>query len=155
MSEQKKTTFNITGMTCAACANRIEKNLNKMDDVEANVNLTTEKATIIYNPSSTSSTDLSNTIEKTGYGVLNEKVDLDVTGMTCAACSNRIEKVLNRTDGVEEANVNLTTENATILYNPNSTSVDNLIRKIQKLGYDAQHKKEADEKQSHLSLIHI
>ena len=82
MSEQKKTTFNITGMTCAACANRIEKNLNKMDDVEANVNLTTEKATIIYNPSSTSSTDLSNTIEKTGYGVLNEKVDLDVTGMT-------------------------------------------------------------------------
>ncbi|MCD8852536.1 heavy metal translocating P-type ATPase [Staphylococcus xylosus] len=152
MSEQKKTTFNITGMTCAACANRIEKNLNKMDDVEANVNVTTEKATIIYNPSSTSSTDLSNTIEKSGYGVLNEKVDLDVTGMTCAACSNRIEKVLNRTDGVEEANVNLTTENATILYNPNSTSVDTLIEKIQKLGYDAQPKKEADEKQSHKAI---
>ena len=148
MSKQKKTTFNITGMTCAACANRIEKNLNKMDEVEANVNVTTEKATISYNPSSTSTTDLYNTIEKTGYGVLNEKIDLDVTGMTCAACSNRIEKVLNRTDGVEEANVNLTTENATIVYNSNSTSVDTLIQKIQKLGYDAQPKKEANEKQS-------
>ncbi|WP_437750730.1 heavy metal translocating P-type ATPase [Staphylococcus shinii] len=152
MNEQKKTTFNITGMTCAACANRIEKNLNKMDDVEANVNATTEKATIAYNPSSTTPTDLSNTIEKTGYGVLNDKVDLEVTGMTCAACSNRIEKVLNRSDGVDEANVNLTTENATIIYNPNSTSVETLIKKIQKLGYDAQLKKEADEKQSHKAL---
>ncbi|MGW7899421.1 heavy metal translocating P-type ATPase [Staphylococcus shinii] len=152
MNEQKKTTFNITGMTCTACANRIEKNLNKMDDVEANVNATTEKATITYNPSSTTPTDLSNTIEKTGYGVLNDKVDLEVTGMTCAACSNRIEKVLNRTDGVDEANVNLTTENATIIYNPNSTSVETLIKKIQKLGYDAQLKKEADEKQSHKAL---
>ncbi|WP_436965928.1 heavy metal translocating P-type ATPase [Staphylococcus shinii] len=152
MNEQKKTTFNITGMTCAACANRIEKNLNKMDDVEANVNATTEKATITYNPSSNTPTDLSNTIEKTGYGVLNDKVDLEVTGMTCAACSNRIEKVLNRTDGVDEANVNLTTENATIIYNPNSTSVETLIKKIQKLGYDAQLKKEADEKQSHKAL---
>lgn len=152
MNEQKKTTFNITGMTCTACANRIEKNLNKMDDVEANVNATTEKATITYNPSSTTPTDLSNTIEKTGYGVLNDKVDLEVTGMTCAACSNRIEKVLNRTDGVDEANVNLTTENATIIYNPNSTSVETLIKKIQKLGYDAQLKKGADEKQSHKAL---
>lgn len=43
MTEQKKTTIGITGMTCAACANRIEKNLNKLDDVEANVNVTTEK----------------------------------------------------------------------------------------------------------------
>ncbi|WP_426704597.1 heavy metal translocating P-type ATPase [Staphylococcus shinii] len=152
MNEQKKTTFNITGMTCTACANRIEKNLNKMDDVEANVNATTENATITYNPSSTTPTDLSNTIEKTGYGILNDKVDLEVTGMTCAACSNRIEKVLNRTDGVDEANVNLTTENATIIYNPNSTSVETLIKKIQKLGYDAQLKKEADEKQSHKAL---
>ncbi|MFJ1245200.1 cation transporter, partial [Bacillus amyloliquefaciens] len=46
MSNNKKTTLGITGMTCAACANRIEKNLNKMEDVTANVNVTTEKATI-------------------------------------------------------------------------------------------------------------
>lgn len=64
MTEQKKTTIGITGMTCAACANRIEKNLNKLDDVEANVNVTTEKATISYNPESTSADDLTKTIEK-------------------------------------------------------------------------------------------
>ncbi|MEB8089837.1 heavy metal translocating P-type ATPase [Staphylococcus saprophyticus] len=152
MTEQKKTTIGITGMTCAACANRIEKNLNKLDDVEANVNVTTEKATISYNPESTSADDLTKTIEKTGYGVLNETAELDVIGMTCAACSNRIEKVLNRTDGVDQATVNLTTENATISYNPSTTSVDALIKKIQKIGYDAQPKKEVAEKSSQKEL---
>ncbi len=50
MANTKKTTLDITGMTCAACSNRIEKKLNKLDDVNAQVNLTTEKATVEYNP---------------------------------------------------------------------------------------------------------
>ena len=48
MSNKQNATLNITGMTCAACSNRIEKRLNKMDNVKAQVNLTTEKATIEY-----------------------------------------------------------------------------------------------------------
>ncbi|PTE44480.1 copper-translocating P-type ATPase [Staphylococcus equorum] len=148
MTEKKKTTLGITGMTCSACANRIEKNLNKINDVDATVNVTTEKATIAYNPESTTIDDLTHSIEKTGYGVLTEKAELDVIGMTCAACSNRIEKVLNRDAGVEHANVNLTTENATIAYNPEMTSIDDLIKKIQKIGYDAQPKQAASEKSS-------
>ena len=51
MSENiKKTSLGITGMTCAACSNKVEKNLNKLDEVNANVNPSTEKATIEYNP---------------------------------------------------------------------------------------------------------
>lgn len=148
MAEKKKTTLGITGMTCAACANRIEKNLNKINDVDATVNVTTEKATVAYNPESTTIDDLTHSIEKTGYGVLTEKAELDVIGMTCAACSNRIEKVLNRDAGVEHANVNLTTENATIAYNPEMTSIDDLIKKIQKIGYDAKPKQASSEKSS-------
>ncbi|MFQ3802860.1 heavy metal translocating P-type ATPase [Staphylococcus equorum] len=148
MDEKKKTTLGIAGMTCAACANRIEKNLNKINDVDATVNVTTEKATVAYNPESTTIDDLTHSIEKTGYGVLTEKAELDVIGMTCAACSNRIEKVLNRDAGVEHANVNLTTENATIAYNPEMTSIDDLIKKIQKIGYDAKPKQAASEKSS-------
>lgn len=148
MAEKKKTTLGITGMTCAACANRIEKNLNKINDVDATVNVTTEKATVAYNPESTTIDDLTHSIEKTGYGVLTEKAELDVIGMTCAACSNRIEKVLNRDAGVEHANVNLTTENATIAYNLEMTSIDDLIKKIQKIGYDAKPKQAATEKSS-------
>ncbi|WP_251517331.1 MULTISPECIES: heavy metal translocating P-type ATPase [Staphylococcus] len=148
MSETKKTTFNVTGMTCAACANRIEKNLNRMEDVDANVNVTTEKATVHYNPDNTTPEAITNTIRKTGYDIATEKIELDVQGMTCAACSNRIEKGLNRMDGVTNANVNLTTENAVISYNPNTVSESDFIAKIQHLGYDASLKQSAKEKQS-------
>ncbi|MBF0738961.1 copper-translocating P-type ATPase [Staphylococcus arlettae] len=144
----KKTTIGITGMTCAACSNKVEKNLNKLDEVNANVNPSTEKAMIEYNPNITSLEDITNTIQKTGYGILTEKVDLDVIGMTCAACSNKIEKVLNRISGVDKATVNLTTESAIVEYNPDMTSVDEFQQRIKNLGYDAQPKKEASEKSS-------
>lgn len=148
MATSQKTTLGITGMTCTACANRIEKNLNKLPDVEATVNPTTEKATIDYDPNSTSLETITGTVQKTGYGVITEATELDVLGMTCAACSTRVEKVLNRTDGVSQANVNLTTEQANISYNPEVTSPEALIARIQKIGYDAQLKGTTGEKVS-------
>ena len=75
MSEFKHATLDVTGMTCAACANRIEKVLNKMDGVEAQVNLTTEKATVDFDPKKTSIEEISNKIETIGYGVLIKKDD--------------------------------------------------------------------------------
>ncbi|MCG9812240.1 heavy metal translocating P-type ATPase [Staphylococcus argenteus] len=127
----------MTGMTCAACSNRIEKKLNKLDDVNAQVNLTTEKATVEYNPDQHDVQEFINTIQHLGYGVAVETVELDITGMTCAACSSRIEKVLNKTDGVQKATVNLTTEQAKVDYYPEETDANQLITRIQKLGYDA------------------
>src|SRR5690625_5272784 len=149
MSETNHTTLGVTGMTCAACSNRVEKVLNKMDGVKAQVNLTTEKATIDYDPEKTSVDDITKKIENVGYGVLTEKADLDVFGMTCAACSTRIEKVLNKQDGVKLATVNLTTESASIEYNPGLIDVKSLIDKIKNTGYDAKPKAEAKEKQSY------
>jgi len=149
MSETNHATLGITGMTCAACSNRVEKVLNKMDGVEAQVNLTTEKATVDYDPDKTSIEDIAKKIENVGYGVLTEKTDLDVFGMTCAACSTRIEKVLNKQDGVKLATVNLTTESAQIEYNPGLVDVQSLIDKIKNIGYDAKPKAEAKEKQSY------
>lgn len=149
MDETNHVTLGITGMTCAACSNRVEKTLNKIDGVEAQVNLTTEKATIHYNPEKTSLDEIALKIENIGYGVLKEKVELDVFGMTCAACSNRIEKVLNKQAGVTEATVNLTTESAMIEYNPGIVDVKTLIEKIKNIGYDAKPKAEAGEKQTY------
>ncbi|WP_371069482.1 heavy metal translocating P-type ATPase [Sediminibacillus sp. JSM 1682029] len=149
MSEEKHATIGVTGMTCAACSNRIEKVLNKMDGVEAKVNLTTEKATLDYDPEKTTMEDIIEKIETIGYGVRMEKADLDVFGMTCAACSNRIEKVLNKQDGVSQAAVNLTTESATVEYNPVLTDPQALIEKIRKIGYDAKPKAESEEKQTY------
>ncbi len=149
MSETNHATLGITGMTCAACSTRVEKVLNKMDGVEAQVNLTTEKATIDFDAEKTSIEDITKKIENVGYGVLTEKVELDVFGMTCAACSTRIEKVLNKQDGVKSAAVNLTTETASIEYNPGLLDLKALIDKIKNLGYDAKPKAEAEEKQTH------
>ncbi|TFJ92763.1 heavy metal translocating P-type ATPase [Lentibacillus salicampi] len=148
MSEQKHVTVGVTGMTCAACSNRIEKVLNKMDGVDAQVNLTTEKANVDYNPDASSVQDISSKIEKLGYGVETEKAEFDVTGMTCAACSSRIEKVLNKQEGVKQATVNLTTENATVEYNPGLMNVEDIIGRIQKTGYDAKIKADKQEKQT-------
>ncbi|MFS0752245.1 heavy metal translocating P-type ATPase [Oceanobacillus sp. 1P07AA] len=133
----KKSTYHITGMTCAACSNRIEKVLNRMDGVEANVNLTTEKASIRYDDTKITNGDITEKIEKIGYGIQIEKVDLDINGMTCAACSNRIEKVLNKMDGVKEATVNLTTETGMVYYYPDVVQDSQLINKIEKIGYNA------------------
>lgn len=151
MATSHKTTFGITGMTCTACANRIEKNLNKLPDVVATVNPTTEKATVDYDPNSTSLETITETVQNTGYGVITETTELDVLGMTCAACSTRVEKILNRTDGVSQVNVNLTTEQANIAYNPEVTTPEALIARIQNIGYDAQLKATAGDKVSQKS----
>ena len=146
MAEKEHVSLNISGMTCAACSNRIEKVLNRMDGVEANVNLTTEKASVDYQQDKTSLEDITNRIESIGYGVVYEKSDLDITGMTCAACSNRIEKVLNKTDGVKSATVNLTTENAMIEYNPGVIDERDIIDRIGNLGYGAEPKQSSEDK---------
>lgn len=143
--EKKQVTVPITGMTCAACATRIEKVLNKMDTVEANVNLATEKAAISFDPNQVDETDLTGKIEKLGYGVESEEVSLDITGMTCAACSARIEKVLNKQEGIQQAVVNLAGETASIRYNPLLTGTDEFIERIRKLGYDASLRKSREE----------
>lgn len=149
MSETNHATLGITGMTCAACSTRVEKVLNKMDGVEAQVNLTTEKATIDYDSEKVSIDAITNKIKNVGYDVLMEKTELDIFGMTCAACSTRIEKVLNKQEGVKFATVNLTTETASVEFNPGLVDTKAIIDKIKNVGYDAKPKAEAEEKQTH------
>jgi len=66
-----------------------------------------------------------------------ERVDLPITGMTCAACANRIERVLSKQTGVENASVNFATAKATVNFDPQQTNVEKIIEKIRGAGYDA------------------
>ncbi|OZM57533.1 heavy metal translocating P-type ATPase [Lottiidibacillus patelloidae] len=136
---KKQITLDITGMTCAACSTRIEKVLNKQDGIDATVNLPLEKATISFEDEKFSEQEIINKIEKIGYGVKEEKLELTITGMTCAACSARIEKVLNKISGVE-ATVNLTTETATVKYLSGVSTQEEIITKINNIGYQAELK---------------
>jgi len=151
----KEASLQITGMTCAACANRIEKGLNKMEGVEqATVNLALEKSSIKYDPSKLSEKDFEKKIESLGYSVLKQKVEIDITGMTCAACATRIEKGLNKMVGVSSANVNLALERATIEINPSELTITDIIVKVEKLGYGA-HQKQVDKEQIDYREKHI
>ena len=138
--------FQITGMTCAACATRIEKGLKKMDGVEdANVNLALEKAMVKYDSTVMNPSDIQKKVRDLGYDIVTEKKELDITGMTCAACATRIEKGLNKMDGVHEANVNLALEKASVEFNPSIISTNDLIQKVEALGYGAIVKSDENE----------
>lgn len=149
--KQKEATLQVTGMTCAACSNRIEKGLKKIEGVkEANVNLALERSTIIFDPSKTSPQAFEEKIEKLGYGVVSEKAEFAITGMTCAACSTRIEKGLNKLEGVTKASVNLALETASVEYSPSQIDPQDITQRVEKLGYGAKLKsEEKEEKQSY------
>jgi len=68
-------------------------------------------------------------------GTGTERVDLPIEGMTCAACSNRINRGLNKLTGVTDADVNLATERAVVRFDPDAITVDDLRRTIESLGY--------------------
>src|SRR5687768_750361 len=86
----------IEGMTCAACASRIEKNLNKLPGVRAAVNFANERARVEFDASTAQPEDLVHSIEKAGFQVAPQSTQLQLAGMTCVACSSRIENALNK-----------------------------------------------------------
>ncbi|WP_046225901.1 heavy metal translocating P-type ATPase [Paenibacillus dauci] len=142
-SATRQLQLQIGGMTCAACSARIEKGLRRLEGVqEANVNLALERASVIYDPAQIDGAAVERKIEQLGYQPLKETADLDIIGMTCAACATRIEKGIRRMDGISEVNVNLALETARVQYNPGSVTLDEITCKVEKLGYKAQLKRE-------------
>lgn len=126
----------IAGMTCAACAARIEKVLNRLPGVTANVNLASERARVELSTDETSLEQVVAAIGKAGFGVPRQTLELAIEGMTCAACAARIEKVLGRLAGVE-ATVNLATERARVQYLPGRVGPADILAAIRRAGYDA------------------
>ena len=141
-----KVTFKISGMTCAACSSRVEKRLSKVEGVhKAAVNLAVEKATVEYDVKRVSPEQLIEVIRDTGYDVVLDKVELRLKGMTCAACAARLEKALNKLDGVVKAVVNFAMGNAMVEYNASQVTVGDMIKAVQRAGYDAEEKTREDE----------
>ena len=126
----------IRGMTCAACAARIEKVLNRLPGVQAQVNFATETASLTFNNDASSVLDGINAIRNAGFEVPPQTLQLAIEGMTCAACASRIEKVLNRLPQVS-ANVNFASETVSITYLPGLITPEQLISAIDQAGYGA------------------
>ncbi|MHB1412893.1 MAG: heavy metal translocating P-type ATPase [Thermoleophilia bacterium] len=132
----KKITLPIEGMTCASCVERNARALRALPGVaSAEVNFATEKAAVEYDPARISPAELVNAVERAGYKVITEKLDIAVAGMTCASCVERVEKALQRADGVVAASVNFATERATARIIAGGTSLEELARIIEQAGY--------------------
>ncbi|MCP3027775.1 heavy metal translocating P-type ATPase [Halobacillus sp. A5] len=133
---RKEASLQVAGMTCAACANRIEKGLSKIEGVqEASVNFAVEKTKVVYDPDQTNVNEFAERIQKLGYEVVHDKQTFDISGMTCAACAARIEKRLNQMDGVSKAAVNFAMEKVTVDYDQGQVTTDEMEEAVDKLGY--------------------
>jgi len=139
----KKISMKITGMTCASCAQNIEKALIKTDGVKnASVNFSFEKASVEYDAAEVTPQRLENVVTSLGYGVAKSDITLKVGGMHCAACALNIETALKKTGGIVSADVSFPLERARIAYNPELISVSEMIKTIESVGYTASEKLE-------------
>ncbi|MES9880483.1 MAG: heavy metal translocating P-type ATPase [Sedimenticola sp.] len=139
----------VEGMTCAACSGRLEKVLNKQAGViQARVNLASNSAAVDFDATEISTTDIVAAVSRAGFSVPTESTDLFIEGMTCAACSGRLEKVLSRLPGVGRAAVNLATEKATVSAPAGTVSQQQLIDAVSRAGFTATPAVSAGEQQA-------
>ena len=134
--------LSIRGMTCAACAQRIEKTVRKLPGLgQASVNLASEKLFVEYDAGILPLTTIKEAVSKIGYEVVEKtdasKVTIPIGGMTCASCAQRIEKVIGKLDGIDSVSVNLATEKATVAYHPQTVRLSVIKQAIEKIGYKA------------------
>ena len=137
----QQVTLPVLGMTCANCVATVERSTKKVEGVtDAAVNYASEKVTFSYDPAlvdgRAATAAVIERVERAGYKVPTATAELPLLGMTCANCAATIERRLNKTEGVLEANVNYATNKATVTYAPGVVSQPELVAAVRKAGYD-------------------
>lgn len=128
-------TLPVSGMTCASCAGRVERALLKVPGVaSASVNLANEQVRVESSEADVAA--LIEAVQKAGYGVPVQSLELAIDGMTCASCVGRVERALLKVPGVRSAAVNLASERAhvEVLGPPDPAA---LIQAVEAAGYHA------------------
>ncbi|HBJ1647034.1 TPA: heavy metal translocating P-type ATPase [Clostridium botulinum] len=149
----QKKSFKINGMTCSACANRVERVVGKLDGVEkSNVNFATETLSVEFDENKLQDKDIEEKVVKAGYSIKKniKTYNLKVEGMTCSACANRVERVTKKIGGVQESNVNFATEKLTIVIDEDVTGYSDIKTAVEKAGYklEKEDKAKEDKKES-------
>ncbi|KAM4601643.1 copper-transporting ATPase 2 isoform 2-T2 [Polymixia lowei] len=153
-TKAQKCFIRITGMTCASCVANIEKNLLKHKGiVSVLVALMAGKAEVKYDAEVMDALGVAQLIEDLGFGATlmednagaHGKLDLNITGMTCASCVHNIESRLTKTKGILGASVALATKRAHIQFDPEVLGARDIIRIIEDIGFGASLLKEGFE----------
>ncbi|HUH98436.1 MAG TPA: heavy metal translocating P-type ATPase [Anaerolineales bacterium] len=138
MPETKQLTLPITGMYCANCVSTIERNLKKVDGVRsAVVNLASERALVQFDPLTTGLTEMIARVQRAGYGIATGEADLIIQRLADDSDARRLEKALQKVEGVVEASVSITTERARIKYVPTVVSQAEIRRVVSRTGFEA------------------
>jgi P-type Cu+ transporter len=126
----------VTGMTCAACASRVQRKLERAPGVsEASVNFGTERATVVYDPASLDAAALVDLVKAAGYGAVTEQVVLPVEGLEWAVSGEPVERELRALRGVIGANVNIATGEARVELLPDLVTPAHLAAAVERAGY--------------------
>lgn len=138
MSDKKNVILPITGMTCANCSMTVERSLKKTQGVaSAAVNLSSERATVEFDPSLISLPDLVGRVERAGYGVAAGEAAIILGRLADDNDARRLEKALKSKEGVLEAHVNPAAEKASIRYIPTIISQAEIRQAIIEAGFEA------------------
>ncbi len=135
MDGPNTTQIKITGMGCASCVGRVEAALHAVPGVgEAAVNFATETATVTH---AAPLSDVTRALSEAGYPVATQQAELQIDGMSCAACVRRIERILTDMSGVVAADVNLATHRANVIFLETTTDPSELAKSLTQAGYPA------------------
>lgn len=136
MTQEKHITLPILGMTCANCVAAVERNLKKADGVtSANVNLSSERAAVSYDPAKSNLGDFITLVQRAGYEIAMGEANLGIKNLSDSSDVLRLEKILAAQEGVIEAQVNLATEKARVRYVPTIVSQNELRQAIRDAGF--------------------
>jgi Cu+-exporting ATPase len=138
MSNTKQLTLPITGMTCANCVATVERNLKKLDGVQsAVVNLSSERATVEFEPAKLRLSDMIARVNRAGYGVAAGEADLIIKRLSDDNDARRLERTLLDMEGVLTAQVSFATEKARVKYVPTIVTQAELRRAVAAAGFEA------------------
>lgn len=136
MPETKLITLPITGMTCANCVAAVERNLKKVPGVNsAMVNLSSERATVEFNPAIATLPAMITRVNNAGYGIASGDLELQIRNLSDDNDARRLEKVLNSLEGTIGARVNLVNESASLAYIPTVVTPQEIRQKIRSAGF--------------------
>ena len=152
-----KKNYQLGGVTCQVCVNKIEKKLGKIDGIsEAIVNFSNEKLNVAYDENLVSSEKIEEVVKKLGYEIseINDlkDVELDISGISCQVCVNKIEKKVAKLEGVESVVVNLANSRGKIVYDSDKIKLSEILEVIKKLGYEGKKHEELEEDTKEIEL---
>ncbi|BAS90429.1 copper-transporting ATPase HMA5 [Oryza sativa Japonica Group] len=146
--EEKVAVFEVSGMTCAACAGSVEKAVKRLQGIhDAAVDVLGGRAQVVFYPAFVSEEKIRETIQDVGFEakLIDEEVKeknilvcrLHIKGMTCTSCASTVESILQVVPGVQRASVALATEEAEIRYDRRIVTASQLTHAVEETGFEA------------------